>query len=156
MDLKKIYESYQKKYKLPDYDKLDHEFELLYVNNIIEIKYPLRFIRRRIIDKIGYFIGILQGILQPNPASIISLEESKFFSEEEKKNISLLINRLMLLQRESTVLDTDFNIDEDAKLIRESYKFWLDTKKDILKIIETFVQNWKKEAKEESKKEYIG
>ena len=90
MNLKSKYEKLQKKYNLPEYEELDENFELLYFQQIAEIKYPLRFVRRRILDKINAFIGLLQNIINPNPVSLISLEESKFFSEAEKNEIILL------------------------------------------------------------------
>src|SRR3989344_7570437 len=109
MNLKDEYEKLKKKHKLPNYEELDNEFELLYVAKLEEIKFPLRFIRRRINDKIAWFCNMLQNIIQPNPGSLISLEESKFFSDEDRKKMIVLLKELMHMERESVLLDIEYD-----------------------------------------------
>ncbi len=156
MDLKKIYEEYEKKYKLPKYGLLDNEFELLSVSTFVEINYPLRFIRRRIVDKIDYIMGVLQEILQPDIGSLVSLEESKFFSDEDKTKIVEIIKKLMVFQRRSLILDVEFNLEDDVRFILEVFELWMKIKKEISIVFTDFVVGWKKEIKEEKKEHYIG
>src|SRR3989344_2060268 len=124
MNLKDDYEKLCKKYKLPNYEELDNEFELLYITNLQEIKFPLRFIRRRINDKIAWFCNILQNILQPNPGSLVSLEESKFFSDKERTKIINLLKDLMNIERESLILDINFNEEKDVEFINNIFNRW--------------------------------
>ena len=155
-DVKKEYEKYQKKHNLPSYDELDKEFELLYIGDIKEIKFTLRFVRRRINDKISAACNMLQSLLQPNPSSFINLQESSFFSKEEKMAYSALLRDLMQIERVSLVLDFSSDDKKEAEFIKGVYKKWLEWKEEILKITKKLVEGWKNlEIKEEKKEQYF-
>ena len=156
-DLKKEYESLKKKYNLPDYDGLDNEFELLYVGEIKEIKFPLRFIRRRINDKIAMVCNMIQTLLQPNPGSVINLQEASFLDKEEKNKYSELLKNLMIIERTSLALDLNFDENGDAEFIKDNYKGWLEAKDDIMKLTDKLIDGWKKlEIKKEQRNHYFG
>ena len=69
MDLQILYAALQKKYGLPEYSALNDEFELLYIPAIMEVVHPLKLVRRRMTDKVGWLCNMLQTLLQPNPGS---------------------------------------------------------------------------------------
>lgn len=156
MEIKKEYEVLAKKYKLPSWKELDEEFELLYFTSLIEISYISRFIRRRINDRISIFIHNLQGFLQPNPGSPISLEEANFLSEDEKKKVVVILRELMNLERKNNLLDLNFDEKKDAEFITDSVKMWFELKKDIFEIISKVKKGWESKVKEDSKEEYFG
>ena len=87
-NLKERYSKLSKEFSLPSYEELNNEFELLYIKELFEINRPLVFIRRRILDKIGWVGAMLQGIIQPNQGSLLSMEESSFFKKEEKEELN--------------------------------------------------------------------
>ena len=156
-DVKKEYESLKKKYNLPDYDSIDNEFELLYIGEIKEIKFPLRFIRRRINDKIALICNIVQTLIQPNPGSIINLQESVFLSKEDKLRYTHLLKDLMETERTSLRLDFDFDERKDAVFIKEALKKWTEYKQEIVKLTDKLIEGWKKlEIKKEQKDRYFG
>lgn len=157
IDVKKEYESLKRRYHLPNYEDLDKEFEFLYIGEIKEIKFPLRFIRRRINDKIALICNMVQTLLQPNPSSMINLKESSFLSKEDKMKYSELLRDLMQAERTSLVLDFDFNEKKDAEFINKNYKKFLEVKGDIIKLTQKLVDGWKNiESKRESKDHYFG
>ena len=156
IDLKQEYEKLSKKYNLPKYEELDDQFELLYFHQIIEIKYPLRFVRRRMFDKINSFIVFLQNLVNPNPASLISLEESKFFSDEEKNEIISLIREMIKLERQSVLIDLSSTEEKEAKFIKEVYSFWKKHKEKIYKINQKIKENWEKETTSDEKETLYG
>src|SRR3989344_4901891 len=95
-DLPKIYETLQKKHTLPSYHDLNNEFELLYVSaNLISLDFPLRFIRRRIADRIANVVNYLQALLQPNPGSLVLMRESSFFNGDEKGKMRALLQQML-------------------------------------------------------------
>ena len=145
MNLKEEYEKLKKNHKLPNYEILDKEFELLYVTKLEEIKFPLRFIRRRINDKIAWFCNMLQNIIQPNPSSLISLEESKFFSDEDREKMIALLKELMFMERESVVLDIDYDEKKDSEYINNILSKWDSIKKKISYFSEKLKKGWKEE-----------
>ena len=147
-ELKNNYESLKNKYSLPDYNKLNEEFELFYLGKLVEIIHPLAFIRRRMSDKVGVMCSFLQGILQPNPGSMVGIEESSFFSKEEKqKDIQKLLKELMYHLRESYDLDLNIVEENDAKFIKNFYPKWIEIKPRILKLSGKLKEGWKKETK---------
>ena len=159
MNLKEEYEKLRKTHKLPSYDLLDSEFELLYIAKLEEIKFPLRFIRRRINDKIAWFCNMLQNIIQPNPGSLISLEESKFFSDEDRKKMIVLLKELMHMERESVLLDIEYDEKKDSEYINYVLGRWTPIKKEISGFSEKLKTGWKEEIKKdkkENKEAYFG
>ena len=156
VDLKNDYEKLRKKYSLPKYDELDENFELLYFQPVIEIKFLLRFIRRRIFDKINSYIVFLQNILHPNPNSIISLEESRFFSDNEKQEIANLMKSMMQLERKSSLIDLSGSEKEDAEFIKKAFNSWVDYKKSLYGVSKKMLEGWYSEVKEDSKSTFFG
>lgn len=156
MNIKEEYERFVKKYNLPSYEKLDNEFELLYFTNIIEISHLLRFVRRRINDRIAAFTALLHGFLQPNPGSLINLEEANFLNEDEKKKVLVLIKELMDLERKNSLLDINFDEKKDAEFIKEAVNKWFELKKEIFKILNKVKNGWEAKVKEEGKEHYFG
>lgn len=156
MDIKTDYEALAKKYKLPSYEDLDENFEILYVGTITEIKYPLRFIRRRINDKLAFFCSLLQGLLQPNPGSLVNLQESKFLDEAEHKKIMKLLKELMFIERQSLLLDINPSEKEEADFIKETFKEWNTIKKEVETIFTKVKDAWKKEIEKKKGESYFG
>ncbi len=142
MDIKKEYQTLEKKYKLPDYEELDREFELLYVMDIKEIKYVLRFIRRRINDKVAWACTMVQSILQPNPGSLVNLQESNCFARDDKQRLFNLLKEMMQLERKSLLLDINPDEKNDAAFINESYKHWSSFKNEVAWAAEKMHKHW--------------
>lgn len=156
MNLKEEYEGFKKNFKIPSYEELDKEFELLYVTKLEEIKFPLRFVRRRMNDKIAWFCNMLQNIIQPNPGSLISLEESKFFSDEDRTKMISLLKELMYMERESLTLDINYDEKKDVEYINNVFNKWTKLKKEVAYISDILKNGWKKEIKKAEKEEYFG
>lgn len=156
IDLKKEYDGLKKKYGLPDYDKLDNEFEFLYVGQIIEIKFPLKFIRRRINDKLAFFCSMLQGVLQPNPGSLVSLQESKFLEQKDLEKTMNLLKELMFVERQSLLLDISYSEKEEAEFVKDVFKKWPEIKESVSDLFQKIKDGWKKEMKEKGAKNYFG
>lgn len=157
MDIKKEYQTLAKKYKLPDYEALDKEFELLYVMDVKEIKYVLRFIRRRINDKVAWACSMIQSILQPNPGSLVNLQESSCFSKDDKQKLYTMLRSLMQLERQSLLLDINLDEKGDAGFIGDSFKQWNSFKKNISWIAEKMYEHWKTVREEKKERDqYFG
>lgn len=148
---KSEYEKLVKKHKLPSFEELDKEFELLYIRDFIEINFPLKFIRRRIVDKIVVYCSMIQSLIQPNPSSPISLQESKFFKEEDLKRMVDILKELMFFERASFSLDTDSTEEKDALFIKDALVLWKKLKKELAGIATSLKEGWKKQVSSESK-----
>ena len=144
-NLKERYSKLSNEFSLPSYEELNNEFELLYIKELFEINRPLVFIRRRIIDKLGWVGAMLQGIIQPNPGSLLSMEESSFFTKEEKDDLIKTLKDLMFYKRKSINLDLESKDVEEAEFIKESLKKWAELKPRIKEISLQLKNGWKKE-----------
>lgn len=145
-NLKENYSKLANQFSLPSYEELDKDFELLYSRELFEISRPLVFIRRRICDKIGWTCGMLQGLIQPNPGSMLSIEESSFFSKEEKQDSFVkILKDLMYYTRKSLDLDLESTNEEEAEFIKELYNKWIEIKPKIKKISQQLKEGWKNE-----------
>src|SRR3989344_2810816 len=99
-DIKAAYAKLAKKYKLPDYEALNQEFE---IETLEDTDFLLRNVRTKISEKMEFCIKLLTSILQPEQ-NITDLQECKMFSDEQKKKIYLLYKNLMVQMRSAGVL----------------------------------------------------
>ncbi len=153
--VKKEYNEIAKKHNLPSWEQLDKEYELGYVGPVAEISFPLRFVRRRINDRFAAVAGFLQGLLHPNTGSLINIQESKFFSDADRKIILNLLKEFMQLERTSFALDLTWNEKEEAEFIKNAHKKWLESKKQLEIFAEKLRTGWKEESNY-SKGAYFG
>jgi len=156
-DLPRVYESYQSKYSLPSYDELNKEFELLYIGPLTSLDFPLRFMRRRIADRLASAVSYLQTLLQPNPSSLVYLRESSFFSVEEKQQIVVLLKEFMQLERRSFALELTGSEQDDAHYIRDAHQHWLVLKKQYAAVVKKLPERWQQqEEKKTIRNQYVG
>ncbi|MBI2673610.1 hypothetical protein HYX19_05080 [Candidatus Woesearchaeota archaeon] len=153
-DLEKEYNNLKKKYKLPDFEKLNNEFELSSYKDI-DPKFLLRNIRKRIIEKVASIVRFLEEILHPSGQSIVIMNEIKFFDENKLNGINSLLKRFMLIARQSLVLDTGLNESENADFITAVLKEWPDLKKELRVIAIVLRDSWKEEEKTDTES-YFG
>lgn len=153
-DLEKEYNNLKKKYKLPDFEKLNNEFELSSYKDI-DPKFLLRNIRKRIIEKVASIVRFLEEILHPSGQSIVIMNEIKFFDENKLNGINSLLKRFMLIARQSLVLDTGLNESENADFITAVLKEWPDLKKELRIIAIVLRDSWKEEEKTDTES-YFG
>ena len=154
--MKERYKELQKKHGLPRYEDLDREFELLYVGAIQEVQFVLRFVRRRMNDKLVNACTMVQSLLQPNPGSFVNLQESSFLSKEEKRECSELLKEIMEVERWSVVLDVESDERKEAEFVKELYKRWLAWKPRVVRLGKKVVEGWKSlELKEEKQERYF-
>src|SRR3989338_5016175 len=83
-EIEKQYNELRKKYMLPDFREMNTEFEL---SDLEETNFPVRAIMRRIAEKLDFYTTMLEELLQPDPSNLYSIHESRFFEEDEKKEM---------------------------------------------------------------------
>ncbi|MBS3133622.1 hypothetical protein J4214_00135 [Candidatus Woesearchaeota archaeon] len=143
-----LIEEYDKlKHNLPNFNKLNDEFEVSRNQNDYEKEFLLRDIRRKMNDKVIFFCRIIEGLLFPTHANIISMYETKYFDENTKKVILDLYRQLMIFERESLKLDINSESEKEAKYINDVYNKWIEYKKEMKNMIELMQDAWKKQEK---------
>lgn len=145
-DLEKDYNKFLKKYSnLPNFQALDKEFEIEL--NMGEKQIPPKFILRAISNAttnyIHYFVNYLHDLILPNPGSLIMMEESKIFNQEEKKKIEIILKKILYLTRKNVELVIQKSDKADADFIAELYTEWKVLKKQLLPLLQKAKNHWK-------------
>jgi hypothetical protein len=140
-EIKDQYNTLKEKYNLPDFNELDHVFEVSLIDNE---NFILRETRKMIIGKIKSFTDILEDIIHPN-STVSAYHECRFFSEDEKKQLYDLYGKLMGVIRTSNMLEVDSSDELEARFINDSFNAWPIMKKDLVVIMKKLRDCWSEE-----------
>lgn len=138
---------------LPDFDKINKEFEL----DLIESEFfLLRQIKKQIADKLEPLAQILEHIINPDPNSLVDMYECRCFSNGEKKQVTDVFRHMMEQYR--ALLETDLMSDDnvDAEIIRKTYDCWMQDKKMIIPLLRKLKECWQKHVEPKEILEYLG
>jgi hypothetical protein len=152
--LKEDYKKIQKIHHLPDFDKLNSEFGIEKIAEV-ETDFLVREIARIMAEKFSNYLRFVELILNPvnSPMFIFSL--IKTIGENEKKKLSEIYKVLARIELNLIELDLDFSEKKEAEFINNSYKTWMNMKKDFLEVIEKIKSNWDNKS-ENNNKGYFG
>jgi len=139
--IKQEYNRLKKKYNLPDFNKLDKEFE---ISTIDPNLFSIRAVRRKMLEKLIFFSKILETTLFPNLESLSTMYESRFFSEEDKDKISETYRVVMLHSRRFLKADVNPEDKTDAKLIKDLSKDWPKIKDKVGQLVNKMEACWNK------------
>ena len=157
LDLKQEYNKIKSKYSLPEFEKLEKDFEFSHIKeNLKDKSYLLRIIRRHIYNKIVFLSQVLERILFPNSSSLVLINESKFFSEKQHHEIFKIYKILMKYERLSLSLDILNDEGKNADFIKEIYKKWPNLRDYAQKTMLELSQRWEKEEQVEERSGYLG
>lgn len=152
-DIKKHYQELAKKHKLPDFGKLNQEFEIV---NIEETSFLLRSILSRIGERIEFFLGTLGEMLHPDSSNIYSIQEYRFFEESERKRLFDIYRMLMSYSRNSIEVSLMCNEKEEAKLINDLFNEWEALKPELIKYFRKMKVSWKMDTESKEDVGYLG
>jgi hypothetical protein len=137
--LKEDYEAFRKKYALPDFKELEEEFDIeKAVEKGRESKLILRDIRRIINDKISAYLHLFETFMNPSSGPIFVFSMIKNISEDDKKGIKEIYQKLAKIEITVLKLDTIYEEKAEADFIKATSKQWNEIKKEIMKLLEKF------------------
>ena len=153
-NLKKDYKIIQKKYHLPEFEKLNKDFNIE-KSAETETDYLIREVRRLIAEKFSNYLRFVETLLNPinAPMSIFSIV--KTLGTEEKNKLTEIYKKLLKNEIGHLELEISFSEEKEAKFINESYKMWLEIQKDFIEVIKAIKKNWDNKL-EGNKKGYFG
>ena len=139
-ELKKDYLEIQVKHNLPSFQELNQDFQIEKIAEY-ETDILIREIRKFIAEKLSNYMKFVEMIINPvnAPMSIFSLIKS--LSQEDKKKLSEIYEKLVKNEIEIVELDLFFSEEKEAKYIKNANNLWQQIKKDLLEIIETVKKN---------------
>ncbi len=153
VDIKLEYQKLSKKYKLPNYNELDLDFE---ISTIEKKRFLLREIRRKILDKIDGIKEILENIVQPDTNSFSSMYESRIFDDKERDEIYKIYKSLMILNRKATIVNLRADEKEEAAFVNNIFIEWQNLKPKLIKYLGEIKEDWGKETSVKEDLGYLG
>lgn len=153
--LKEDYSKIQKKYGLPNFDKLNEDFKVEKVAQE-ETDFLVREIRESMGETLENFLRFLEIVLNPVNAPMFLFPIIKSLSAEEKNKLAELYKKLSKLEMDAIKL-MDYSEKKEAEFIKNAYNLWQEIKRDSIKIIESVEKKSEINTKtEKSEKGYFG
>ena len=144
------------KYKLPDYDALDDEFEISFIDyKLKDEKLLMRTIRRKVNDKVIFFCRVIEGLLYPHQGNIMSMMELNRLTDADKKKVYEFYKQLMQHERESLKLDVQPDDKKSAEFINRVFAHWKAYKQEMGWVVEKMQATWHAKEKDEGES-YLG
>jgi len=151
--LKEEYSKIQKKYQLPNFDKLNEDFKIEKASET-ETDFLVREIRESVGETLENFLRFVEAVLNPVNVPMFLFPIIKSLNTEEKNKLSEIYKKLSKLEIDALKL-IDYSEKKEAEFIQNSYKIWQEIKKDFVKIIEA-VEKKAEIKSEKSEKGYFG
>jgi len=131
------------RYNLDDIDSIffikDYILSVKFISSSLS-----RQICLRIIDTYTSWISYMHTIIFPQTYDIINLTESGFFNEKEKKEISKMISKVIVLVRTNSIAGLTKDKKIEAWFIDEAVDFWRkEFYSFLIKIIKKVNEGWK-------------
>ena len=137
---------------LPDFDRLNKEFEIA---DIEETGFLLRAIRGVMVDKADFYVKILESVIQPE-TNAVCMFECKVFDDNEKLEVFDLFKKLMSFVRLSSEVDLDCDDKKDAEFINNFFVEWLKLKPSLKEKISKLRISWQKDVDLKEELGYFG
>lgn len=151
MDIKKEYQKLSKKYKLPDFKKIEKEFN---ISTIEETDSLLKEIRKKVYEYIEAVKKLIEPILQPD-AVLSDMHECRVFNETEKKDIYELFAKIMYFERFSN--EAAFSDEKKtAEYLCEFMEEFPKIKKKLKDISKRLKESWKEQEEYKEAISYLG
>ena len=152
-EIEKQYNELKKKHKLPEFKEINNEFEL---SDLEETDFLVRSIIRRIAEKLDFYTTMLEEILQPDTSNLYAMHETRFFDEDEKKQMYDLYRKLMNFNRQSIELLLENNEKDKIGFISNFFGEWAALKNELLVFIKKMKASWKADIDTEEDIGYLG
>ncbi|MAE13792.1 hypothetical protein CMO92_04455 [Candidatus Woesearchaeota archaeon] len=149
---KSAYETLLKAHKLPEYEALDQEFDIVLIE---EGSNPLKSIIKTIHDCLDSHAKHLEDLLHPD-SNLSTMFEIENFSEEEKKQTYTNYKQLMFLIRHTEQLLLTNSLNAQEQFLQKILEEWIPLKEQLLKIIIKQKEYWKQIARPEEVLGYLG
>ncbi len=156
-DLDEIFEEYElirTKYQLPDWNKLEEDFDVskafTEARGII-----LRDIRRKMNEKVSSYLHLLETFLNPQATPMFIMNVLKNLKDSDWEEIRRIYKELAKIQFKQILADTIYSEEKEAEIINEISGIWNNEKLNLAKIIRTLDKNYS-ENSNNKKKSYFG
>ena len=140
-ELKEKYESLKEKHSLPEFDKLNEDFQIEKVSEH-ESDYLIREVRKFVAEKAMNYLRFIEGVLNPVNGSMFVFSFIKTLTSDEKSILSDIYKKLAKREVQLIELDLVYSEESEAKYISEIFEEWQEIKRDFSKVLKKVQENW--------------
>ncbi|MEK6915263.1 MAG: hypothetical protein AABW89_01830 [Nanoarchaeota archaeon] len=143
MNLKELIEKYsilQKKYSLPGFDELNSAFDIGKIRR--DSGNLIRDIRRMMIEKIVYYLKLIEVIMNPSQASPIFMMLLKDINPNDLKIMDSLLSPFVELELKAHKLDVYSTEKEESQLVSRIFNCWVSKRSELGELITVLERNW--------------
>jgi len=148
--LKKDYDKLRAKYKLPDFQELNEEFDIEKVAEN-ETECLLREIRKAIMDKAIAYLRFIEMLLNPSNAPLFFLALVKGLTSQDKRILERLYDKIGHFEIDAIELDCRYNEKDEAEFIKKITREWKTIREDMMKLVEVLRRNWSQKSKKDER-----
>lgn len=152
--MKEDYNILKKKYNLPEFEKLNRDFEIEKVSER-ETEHLLREIRKIMAEKQIAILRFLEMLLNPSNAPFFIFSIIKNMSGLDKKVIEKIYESICEFEIKALSLDLIYDEKKEAEFIKEASKKWTEMSGDLKEFTEIILKAWKFSS-QKTKKDYLG
>lgn len=149
-EVKKNYRKFQEKYNLPDFEKLNEDFQIEKIAEN-ETDYLLREVKKAMADKFYNYLRFTETLLNPVNAPVFIFSIIKLIEAEKKKKLNEIYKKLAKNEIRIIEVDLVYSEKKEAEFIKESYELWQEIKEELLDIIKNVKGNWNSKLEGKSK-----
>ena len=152
--VKEAYDVLRKEFPLlPDFAKLDHEFE---VSTLESDAFLLRNVKRKMGERLEPVLEFLERAINPDPSNFTDLHECRCFTGGEKQQIIDIFR--ILMQQYRLLLETDLLVDDsaDVEAIKKFFDVWVRERKQIVPFVKKIRGCWEGRVEPKEILEYLG
>jgi hypothetical protein len=150
--MKDAYKKLQVKFKTPDWDALDNEFELYLLEHE---DFLLKNIAKKMIEKLEFYAKIIDELYHPE-SNIAIMHMSGRLTNEDKAIMHTVFRRLEFRILEAVELDLSSDEKAYANYINSVWQDWPGMKAELLKVIRKLKDSWTNEQSERFDNGYMG
>lgn len=151
--IEKEYNNLCKKYKLPKFNEIDSEFEISTLENE---RFLIKGILKKILEKLEFYIDIIDRVIHPDAASLGNMYEIKYFSDDEKNDMYKLFKKLMKNNRNTIKLMLENNEKQQVYFLNKFFNEWLNIKRELAAYLSKMEESWEKESTIKEDVGYLG
>ncbi len=153
-ELKRKYESLRKKYNLPEFSKLNEDFEIERVAEK-ETDFVMRETRKVMMDKVLAYLRFVELLISPTNAPLFFLALVKGINGEEKKIFERIYERLGIMEIDVIELDNEYSEKAEAEFVKKTHAEWQEIKKSMQSVVEGLRRGWNQTSTKKDKN-YLG
>ncbi len=140
-ELKKKYEQYMMKYKLPSFADLNRDFEVERVYER-ETDFLMREIRKVMMDKVLGYLRFVELLLNPTNAPLFFFGLIKSMGQDDRKALEKIYAKLGEFEIDVIALDNDYSDEKEAAFMKKVFKEWQEIKSDLKGVVGSLRSGW--------------